>query len=290
MLIVLRPHAGGGIGNYLFRLCHAIMYAQIRQAALVVPRPVAFRTMNERTIVLDYSEPGGTYDPDRIEVLGPFIHGNEATRLLSFAYRYHCMREEIAPLFQEDAPCELLDDDTLAIHIRSGDIFQPDGSNPKYGQPPLSWYQLLIERCGYRNVVVVSQTRFPFGGPNPVVAEIAARWPHVRFTSGDIETDFHTLRRARHLALSGGTFSVAAAMLSDRLRRLHVARYDRPADPNFTNIFPSGVDLGFDRCDYDIHAYEGMRDWANRPEQIDLMLRHSVDDIEVRETKTERVG
>ena len=183
MLIVLRPHPGGGIGNYLFQLCHSITYAQIREATLVVPRPIAFRTMNEEAIAFDFSSDRRSFDPNEIEVLPSFIHGNSATQLLSFAYRYHCMQEYVKPLFDPSAGHESLGDDTLAIHIRSGDIFQPDGSNPKYGQPPLSWYQLLIEKSGYEDIVLVTQTRFVNGGPNPVVAEIQRRWPHVRVLS-----------------------------------------------------------------------------------------------------------
>lgn len=279
MLIVLRPHFGGGIGNYLFRLCHSIMYAQIEEATLLIPRAMAFHTMNRHAVALDFSTGRRSYDPRRIRILPSFIHGNEATQLLSFKYRYHCMQEHAKPLFDPAAKHEVLGDDTLAIHVRSGDIFQPGGSNPKYGQPPLSWYEMLIERCGYRDVAVVTQTKFVQGGPNPVVAEIRKRWPHVRMLSDEVEVDFHTLRHARHVALSGGTFSVAAAMLNTRLARLHVPRYERPMDPNFTDIFPAGVDLGFTRCDYGIRSYEGMQHWKNSPEQIRLMLEHAIDDI-----------
>lgn len=283
MLIVARPNPGGGIGNYLFHLCHSIMYAQLQEATLVVPRPLAFRTMNNSALAFDFSVDRTSYDPERIEVLEHFIHGNEATRRLSFKYRYDCMQEHIKPLFEPSSKHEPLGEDTLAIHVRSGDIFQPDGSNQKYGQPPLSWYEMLIERCGYQDVVVVTQTKFHNGGPNPVIPEIKKRWPHVPILSDEVEVDFHTLRNARHLALSGSTFAVAAAMLNTRLTRLHLPLYDRPADPNFTHAFPAGVDLGFTRYDYTIRNYEAMREWRHLPEQVQLMLEHSIDDIDAQQ-------
>jgi hypothetical protein len=210
-----------------------------------------------------------------------FIHGNEATRMLSFRYRHHCMQEWVKPLFDPQAPHEPVGDDTLVIHVRSGDIFQPGGSNTKYAQPPLSWYRHLIERSGYDDVLLVTQTRFQRGGPNPVVAEIVARWPHVRVVSRDTEHDLHTLRHARHLALSCGTFSVSAAMCSTRLARLHVPHWKRVWDPNFTDAFPAGEHLGFERVGYRIRGYEAMEHWHNTPEQRALMLRHDIDDIEV---------
>ncbi len=283
MLMVLPPSPGGGIGNQLFRINHAILYARIQEATLVIPRSMAFHTLNDKALAFDFSTKRRSYDPAKIEQLGPFIHGNEATRMLSFRFRYFNMQEYVKPLFDPDARHEPLGDDTLAIHVRSGDIFQPDGSNPKYGQPPLSWYQRLIEDSGYRDVVLVTQTRFHQGGPNPVVGEIERRWPHVRILSEDLESDFHTLRHARHLALSGGTFAVAAAMLSTRLARLHVPRYARGFDPNFTHAFPAGEDLGFTRVDYEIRRYEGMKHWRHTKEQVTLMLEHSIDDIEITE-------
>jgi len=303
MLIVLRPYneVDGGIGNYLFHLCHSILYAKDRSATLVVPRPMALATMNSSAIALDYSSKPSpsyrrprwwdgqspiervpySYDPSKIEVVSGLLHGNDTTHQIDFAGKYHCMQEDVRPLFQPQVDHRQLDDDTLAIHVRSGDIFEPE-PNGKYGQPPLSWYEWLIERSGYRKVVIVAQTRFSVGFENPVLAEIRRRWPHVETISESPEHDFHTLRHARHLALSTGTFAVAAAMLNTRLARLHVPRYARIRDENFTDIFPAEADLGFECIDYTIKRYEQMYSWQNTPEQIRLMLEHSVDDIGVR--------
>ena len=114
-----------------------------------------------------------------------------------------------------------------------------------------------------------------------LIEQIERRWPQVRILSQGSERDFHTLRHARHLALSGGTFGVAAAMTNTKLSRLHVPMWERGRDPNFTHAFPPGEDLGFTRCGYEIRSYEGMRVWQNRPEQVRLMLEHSIDDIVV---------
>ncbi len=116
-----------------------------------------------------------------------------------------------------------------------------------------------------------------------MIPEIKRRWPHVPILSDDVEVDFHTLRNARHLALSGSTFAVTAAMLNTRLDRLHLPLYDRPADPNFTHVFPAGVDLGFTRFDYTIRNYESMREWRHLPEQVQWMIEHSIDDIDVQQ-------
>ena len=275
MLLVLKPYPGGNIGNYLFHLCHGVMWAQLREATLVVPRPLALRSLNRSAVALDFSSGSRSYDPGKVEVLEAFIHGNELTRQLSFRYRYFCMQDHVRPLFDDAATHDELDDNTLAIHVRSGDIFGDARINPKYGQPPLSWYETLIERSGFASFVVVTQTRFAKGRLNPVVAAIRERWPEVRILSEDTECDFHTLRHARHLALSVGTFALTAAMCNVQLESLHVPRYDRTWDPNFSDIFPAGEDLGFTRVDYEIGGYAAMHSWENRPDQVELMLGHA---------------
>jgi hypothetical protein len=302
MLVVLRPfnEVDGGLGNYLFHLCHSVLYAKAREATLLIPRPLAYRTMNERAVALDFSATPTpdyrrppwwdgrrdiervprSYDPEKIEVIRGLLHGNELTRGLRFEEHYRCMQEQVGPLFDPAAAHRALEDDTLAIHIRSGDIFDPD-PNPRYGQPPLSWCELLIERGGFGRVVVIAQTEFAVGRANPVVTELRRRWPQVEVISQSPEHDFHTLRHARHLALSVSTFAVAAAMLNSRLETLHVPRYDRVADHNLSNIFPQNVDLGFTRYDYSIGRYDGMRSWSCSPEQIRLLCEHSIDDISV---------
>ncbi len=311
MLLVLRPfrEVDGGIGNYLFHLCHSILYAQASQATLVIPRPLAYATMNQNAVALDFStlpspaQPrppwwdGVTprqrapisYDPERIEVISGLLHGNEVTRRLDFAARYHCMQEYVRSLFAADAPHDALGDQTLVIHVRSGDIFEAE-PNAKYGQPPLSWYQTLIEDSGFREVTIVAQTQISVGAENPVLGEIRKRWPRLRIVSETVERDFHTLRHARHLALSVGTFAVAAAMLNTRLETLHVPRYERMRDENFSDIFPPGTDLGFSRYDYAIDGYQGMRNWANTRQQIDLMLHHSPQDIRIERESTAARG
>jgi len=301
MLLVMTPfgRGGGGIGNYLFHLCHCIMYARIREGTLLVPRPLAFRTMNDTAIALDFSrrphrhdsppiwwdghtpeEVPRSYDPNQIEVIGSLLRGNEQTLALGFADRYRCMQEQVRPLFKADAPHRPLGDGTLAIHIRSGDIFEAE-PNFKYGQPPLSWYETLIERGGFDDVVIVTQNNIHHGAENPVIAEIRKRWPHIEFVSEYTEHDFHTLRHARHLALSSSTFATAAAMLNTRLQTLHVPEWDRAHDINITGAFPRGVRLGFTRFGYRIGNYQAMRSWDNSPAQRSLMLQHSSDDIEL---------
>ena len=55
-------------------------------------------------------------------------------------------------------------------------------------------------------------------------------------------------------------------------------------------MFPPGEDLGFTRVDHEIRRYDGIFPWQNAPEQRDLMLSHSIDDLAVSEEFSRRIA
>lgn len=106
-----------------------------------------------------------------------------------------------------------IDENTIVIHIRSGDIF--DDGHPYYIQNPLNYYLELISI--YDKAIVVSSQ--PFN--NPVIAYLIDN-PKVEIQSSTIEEDFNILTNAKNLATSGvGTFAIAAAMCSKKIENLY---------------------------------------------------------------------
>ena len=109
-------------------------------------------------------------------------------------------------------------EDTLVIHIRSGDIFEiPINS---YFQNPINYYRLLIEE--YQKVILVTSK----DKNNPVIETLLKENKVTLHTSTTVE-DFNILFNAVNLASSGvGTFPIAAALLSQKLENFH-----------YTNLF-----------------------------------------------------
>lgn len=273
MLIRRERYPGGGIGNYLCDLTHGLLHAKRRRAVLQVPAS-NFRTFNAQTVRFDFSEADPT--DDAVEDLGFFVHGDEQTRALGFKVFMECMREHLLPLIRDEGVFRTLPPDTLVIHVRSGDIFKPV-CNDKYGSPPLAWYRRMIEECEYSEILIVTQTLFPIGGQlNPIIEPLRREHPHIEIQSESTEYDFHTLRHARHLALSQGTFSLTAAMLNTGLERLHIPEYPRMPDVNFNEAnFRPSTDFDFEIYRWLIDDYEIMRRWNFLPEQIAAMVEHS---------------
>lgn len=111
-----------------------------------------------------------------------------------------------------DAERTPLGPETLAIHLRGGDVFGP--RKPRaYGQPPLSYYELVLRSAPWKEVVLVHQDE-----SNPVLPGIRDLCRElnieVRNQSGTALEDIRTLLRAESIVAGRGTFVPAVANLS----------------------------------------------------------------------------
>ena len=120
-------------------------------------------------------------------------------------------------------------DDRIAVHIRSGDVFNPLGPVPfAYVQPPASYYvkAILHARAGGRDgalVDLIYQDR-----ANPAVSAIEDRLLRekvpFRSASGSVAEDYRRLTSAPVIVASASTFVETAALLSRRLRAYYSFR------------------------------------------------------------------
>jgi len=122
--------------------------------------------------------------------------------------------ESFKAAFREGFSVVGLPDDTLVMHMRSGDVFQPRPL-PWYGQPPCQYYADVMKKRAWGRVVVVAQDTVG----NPCI-RTAIRMGAVHNVSS-WEDDLRLLLGARHLALGRGTLGLAVAALSDNLKTMY---------------------------------------------------------------------
>lgn len=109
---------------------------------------------------------------------------------------------------------ECADPATLVLHLRAGDI--ADLTRSEYATNPLSYYECLSKM--FSRLILVTQP----GPEHVLLPSIVKLFPTVHMVSGDYLDDFTLLANASTLATSGvGTFPIAAALLSDRLKTLY---------------------------------------------------------------------
>jgi hypothetical protein len=105
-------------------------------------------------------------------------------------------------------------DDVVIIHLRSGDVATLESDF--YLTNPLCYYHQLARL--YPRALIVTEP----GPAHPLLDDITRLFPLSDLVSGTVHQDFSLLRAAKQLASSGvGTFSVAAALLSENLRVFH---------------------------------------------------------------------
>lgn len=127
---------------------------------------------------------------------------------------HRACRQYLRPYYIVNGDALSVDESVLVLHLRGGDI--ADLHSSEYATNPLCYYSFL--RSFHSAVVLVVEP----GAEHPLFGRIREIFPDCKVISGSIKGDFELLRQARFLASSGvGTFAVAAAMLSENLKRLY---------------------------------------------------------------------
>lgn len=173
--------------------------------------------------------------------------------------RLKIIREEVIaniPKF-ENTP------DDLVIHIRSGDVFIDQEINRNYGQPPLCFYQKVIDDNNFKNIYLISN-----GNENPTVNKLLTLYPKIKFIHRTIEEDISVIIYSYNLVMSISTFPLTLVRLNNHLKKMFVyslMNYDFK-DENFTiyKMEPSQNYLN-----------KIQRKWNNTKEQIDLMINEN---------------
>lgn len=184
-------------------------------------------------------------------------------------------------------------DETLVIHIRSGDVFVDDPKTivNSYVQPPTSYYSEIIDKFNFRDVVIVSEKDLK----NPCINQLMKLIPNIRIQTSDLISDMSTIISARNLIVGVSTFSLCLGLASDKLKRLFIPQFDSTnkfyylRGPFSNNIYRYFYDPHFSSShlrDLDIEAYlikissyTLMGDWRNSEQQRKLMVEHSRDHI-----------
>jgi hypothetical protein len=159
------------------------------------------------------------------------------------------------------------DENTLVIHIRSGDIFSQVHLTPHdYCPNPLYYYLLLID--SFEKIIVVTES----DNYNPIIDELK-KIDKVRIQSYTVEEDFSTLMRAKNIASSGtGTFSVAAALCSTNVENFYCSNLYMKSHLN-----PEMLMNHISVKQIDLNNYLKLNTWTNSEEQRKFLLTYSGD-------------
>lgn len=164
---------------------------------------------------------------------------------------------------------------TITVHLRGGDVFGArDVRN--YGQPPLAFYEKVLDHARPNAVHIVFQDR-----RNPVLDELVRvcekRSIECTAQSHSLKEDIETLLGAQTLVAGRGTFAPAIVGLSPHIKKVYFFEDKFAVQP-----LRDGFELYrvFDaKGDYREKNLSG--NWENRPDQLALMTSYSPSNLEL---------
>ena len=132
--------------------------------------------------------------------------------------KFHIFKKEIL----RNLPKVKTNKKDLYIHIRGNDIFQNDNPDyaPDYAQPPLCFYQKILNTYKYRKIFIIS-----LGKENPVIDALLKSNKNIIYKNNSLEIDIASLAYAYNIVGSISSFLISIIKLNDNLK--YFWEYDR---------------------------------------------------------------
>ena len=111
----------------------------------------------------------------------------------------------------KDKDINILNDDDVVIHIRSGDLFSRC-PHPSYVPPPLSYYTSILSNIKYDKIIIVCEDKL-----NPVVDQLLKIYAHSIHSVNCLRDDIKIILGAKNIISSVGTFVPSLTMLSSNI-------------------------------------------------------------------------
>ena len=161
------------------------------------------------------------------------------------------------------------DRNDLYIHIRSGDIFKRR-PNTVYAQPPLCFYQKILNNFFFKNIYIVSENR-----KNPIIELLTKEYHEIIFIDNYIETDAAILSNAYNIVGSMSSFLTTLVMINDNL--INYWDFDNyRLSEKYLHFHHDIYNFNRNYTLYEMKPSEDYRKemfvWRNSKRQIDLMI------------------
>ena len=265
----------GNMGNALFIMNNLINICEnIKCKNVIIPETLGDIIKNK--IKINFSK----HKKNEITILPPSYKKEMNITLnlngyLVFIFRY---KDKKHKLFFDTVKDEVLNNlpaykanpDDLYINIRSGDVFV-NIMHSSYSQPPLCFYQKIIQENKYQNIYLISN-----GKENPLVDILLKLYPNIKYMHGTPIEDMSVLVNVYNLVLPISSFPYAAIRFNDNLKNLFI--YDIMVET--ISIRWYAEDYYFKNMKFNIYKmkpssnYENIMKgkWKKSKIQLDLMI------------------
>jgi hypothetical protein len=155
-----------------------------------------------------------------------------------------------------------LDDNTLTIHIRSGDLFSAS-PHSEYIIPPLSYYINIINNSNYDNIYLLAEDT-----KNPIINILLKIYPNIKFKISTLEEDVKMIMRSINIVSSFGTFVPSLLLLTNYTKKIYTPSYIKN---NFTDYYINNIES------IDLNNYKDkIGKWKNSSEQREILVNYKL--------------
>ena len=247
------------LGNNIFQLSNAIYFAEIMNVSTIyIENDFCYITKPFTT-----SKGIRVVPTDEIPKESLVLHRNAFDMYI----KNYCPENRVYEFANEtlkSIPPVKTTEKELYIHIRSGDIFK-EKPCPYYGQPPLCFYESIIEKWGFKKVYILTEdTR------NPVIGRLIEKY-NAKLLITDLPQTIGYIVNARNLVLSIGTFLPALLKLVPADPEKRIFRYGNGFSFNmaiWNKFYFTEIGEGYNNNIFSVN-------WNNTAEQREMMLNET---------------
>ena len=124
--------------------------------------------------------------------------------------KIYLLKDEI----KRNLPIVEVEPNDLYIHIRSGDIFYNPKYSYQYSQPPLCFYQKILNNFKFKNIYIISENH-----NNPVINKLINEFPNIIFKKHRMSKDLAYLANAYNLVGSISSIIITIIKFNDNLKK-----------------------------------------------------------------------
>ena len=229
-------------------------------------------SQNEEIEILLQKKPG----IKEVVLSGRFFDLNQLNCTYSSDEYVNIFDKYILPKIKLPVSPIAVNDTDLVIYFRSGDIFAKSSPHPGYGQPPLSFYQKVIDQEKPDRCILVFEDR---GNVCIEQVEIFLTNKAIPFIcqSSDVYSDIACLKNSVNLIVARGTFGDAITLLTNRIKKVYF--FEDRYEFELALLRGAKVFRGCDKTGK--FKSKVLTNWQNTEEQKKLMLNYDASNLEI---------
>lgn len=198
-------------------------------------------------------------------------------RVFKTEIRINYLKNEI----KKNLPKIKVNSNDLFIHIRSGDIFKYklNKNNANYAQPPLCFYQTIINNFNFTNIFIISENK-----ENPIIDILIKKFPKIKFNKNNIELDIAILSNAYNIVGSISSFFTTLIIINDNLKNVWEFEHYMLSEKYLHlhhDIYKYPFTFSIYKMNPSLKYKTEMFPWRNSKKQIEVLLNDECENFHI---------